>query len=75
MNLTEQLLQQFSTAAHLDRGAIEDMLASQERQDPPNKHAAWYRRQYEKVGRSLRIALQRIDELEAELKALKEGEE
>ena len=73
MNLTEQLFQQFSQAVSQDSAAVEDLLAAQERKDPPNKHAAWYRRQYEKVSRSLANALKRIDELEAELKALKEG--
>ena len=78
--MKDQLFQQFSQAVSQDfanrdaaRAAVEDLLAAQERKDPPNKHAAWYRRQYEKVSRSLANALKRIDELEAELKALKEG--
>ena len=80
--MKDQLFQQFSQAVSQDlanrnaaRAAVEDLLAAVEVLDPPNKHAAWYRRQYEKVARSLSHALKRIDELEAELKALKVGEE
>ncbi len=80
--MKDQLFQQFSQAVSQDfanrdaaRAAVEDLLAAQERKDPPINRTAWWRKEYKKVSRSLRIALQRIDELEAELKALKEGEE
>ena len=74
MNLTEQLFQQFSQAVSQDSAAVEDLLAAQERKDPPINRTAWWRKEYKKVSRSLANALKRIDELEAELKALKEGE-
>jgi hypothetical protein len=73
MNLTEQLFQQFSQAVSQDSAAVEDLLAAQERKDPPINRTAWWRKEHKKVSRSLSNALKRIDELEAELKALKEG--
>ena len=73
MNLTEQLFQQFSQAVSQDSAAVEDLLAAQERKDPPINRTAWWRKEYKKVSRSLANALKRIAELEAELKALKEG--